>query len=398
MQGYIRRFITEGIKQKLQNIPAVIILGPRQCGKSTLAKAIISEIANAVYLDLERPSDINKLTDPEAFFSLNANKLICLDEIQRVPELFPVLRSMIDENKRNGQFIILGSASPNLIKQSSETLAGRISYFELTPFLFKEISENNHLNRLRKVWLRGGFPRSYLASDERESFEWRLDFIRTFLERDIPQIGFRIPAKTLERFWKMCAHLHGQILNSSKLGESLGLSHHTVRSYVDLFDQTFVLRVLRPYEPNLKKRLVKSPKIYIRDTGLLHALLGIEDHNDLLGHPVYGASWEGFVIENILSLLPDWTASFYRTSSGSEIDLILEKGKRRIAVECKVSTSPSLNRGFWNAMDDLNFEEAWIIAPVKDSYPAERGVMVAPLQKFIDHLESLDRQRRTKHL
>jgi len=332
-----------------------------------LAKPIISEIANAVYLDLERPSDINKLTDPEAFFSLNANKLICLDEIQRVPELFPVLRSMIDENKRNGQFIILGSASPNLIKQSSETLAGRVSYFELTPFLFKEVFEDNHLNKLRKVWLRGGFPRSYLASDEKESFEWRLDFIRTFLERDIPQIGFRIPAKTLERFWKMCAHLHGQILNSSKLGESLGLSHHTVRSYVDLFEQTFVLRVLRPYEPNLKKRLVKSPKIYIRDTGLLHALLGIEDHNDLLGHPVYGASWEGFVIENILSLLPDWTVSFYRTSSGSEIDLILEKGKRRIAVECKVSTSPSLNRGFWNAMDDLNFEEAWIIAPVKDS-------------------------------
>jgi predicted AAA+ superfamily ATPase len=398
MQGYIKRVITEGIKQKLQNIPAVIILGPRQCGKSTLAKAIISEIGNAIYLDLERPSDINKLTDPEAFFGLNANKLICLDEIQRVPELFPVLRSIIDENKRNGQFIILGSASPNLIKQSSETLAGRISYFELTPFLFKEISENNHLNRLRKVWLRGGFPRSYLTSDEKESFEWRLDFIRTFLERDIPQIGFRIPAKTLERFWKMCAHLHGQILNSSKLGESLGLSHHTVRSYVDLFDQTFVLRVLWPYEANLKKRLVKSPKIYIRDTGLLHALLSIEDHNDLLGHPVYGASWEGFVIENILSLLPDWTASFYRTSSGSEVDLILAKGKRRIAVECKVSTSPSLNRGFWNAMDNLKFEEAWIIAPVKDAYPAERGVMIAPLQKFIDHLESLDRQRRTRHL
>ena len=389
MQGYIRRFITGGIKQKLQNIPAIVILGPRQCGKSTLAKAIISEIADAVYLDLERPSDINKLRDAEAFFDLNANKLICLDEIQRVPELFPILRGVIDENKRNGQFIILGSASPNLIKQSSETLAGRISYFELTPFLFKEVSEDNHFSKLRKVWLRGGFPRSYLASDEKGSFEWRVDFIRTFLERDIPQIGFRIPAKTLERFWKMCAHLHGQILNSSKLGESLGLSHHTVRSYVDLFDQTFVLRVLRPYEPNLKKRLVKSPKIYVRDTGLLHALLGIEDHNDLLGHPVYGASWEGFVIENILSLLPNWTASFYRTSSGSEIDLILEKGTRRIAVECKVSTSPGLNRGFWNAMNDLKFQEAWIIAPVKDTYPAEKGVMVAPLQKFIDHLSNL---------
>ena len=388
MQGYVPRHITEGIKQKLGNIPAVLILGPRQCGKSTLAKTIISEMTNALYLDLERPSDINKLTDPEAFFSLNADKLICLDEIQRTPDLFPVLRSIIDENRRNGQFIMLGSASQNLIKQSSETLAGRISYFELTPFLLKEISEDHHLNKLRKLWLRGGFPRSYLASNEKESFEWRLDFIRTFLERDIPQIGFRIPAKTLERFWKMCAHLHGQILNSSKLGESLGLSHHAVRSYVDLFDQTFILRILRPYESNLKKRLIKSPKIYLRDTGLLHALLGIEDHNDLLGHPVYGASWEGFVMENILSLLPDWAASFYRSSSGSEIDLILEKGKKRIAVECKVSTSPSPNRGFWNALKDLRIKEAWIIAPVKDTYPLENGVRVAPLQTFIDFLES----------
>lgn len=390
MQSYIPRLITERIKQKLENIPAVLILGPRQCGKSTLAKAIISKMRDAIYLDLERPSDINKLTDPEAFFSLNANKLICLDEIQRTPDLFPVLRSVIDENKRNGQFIILGSASQNLIKQSSETLAGRISHFELTPFLFKEVSEDHHLNKLRKIWLRGGFPRSYLAPNETESFEWRLDFIRTFLERDIPQIGFRIPAKTLERFWKMCAHLHGQILNSSKLGESLGLSHHTVRSYVDLFDQTFILRILRPYEPNLKKRLIKSPKTYLRDTGLLHALLGIEGHNDLLGHPVYGASWEGFVMENILSLLPDWTASFYRSSSGSEIDLILEKGKKRIAVECKVSTSPTPNRGFWNAMKDLRIREAWIIAPVKETYPLEDGVTVAPLQDFSPALESGD--------
>jgi len=307
MQTYIKRFFTEKIRERLLNIPGVIILGPRQCGKSTLAKAIISKIENAVYLDLERPSDINKLIDPEAFLSLNADKLICLDEIQRVPELFPILRSVIDENRRNGQFIILGSASPDLIRQSSETLAGRVSYFELTPFLFKEISEHSSPNKLRKLWLRGGFPRSYLASDEKESFEWRLNFIRTFLERDIPQLGFRIPAKTLERFWKMCAHLHGQLLNSSKLGESLGVSHHTVRSYSDLLEQTFVLRVLRPYESNLKKRLIKSPKIYIRDTGLLHALLDIESHNELLGHPVYGASWEGFVIENILS--------FYQTGT-----------------------------------------------------------------------------------
>jgi predicted AAA+ superfamily ATPase len=386
MQTYINRIITTKIKQKLDNMPGVVILGPRQCGKSTLAKAIISEIGGAVYLDLERPSDVSKLRDPEAFFTLNSDKLICLDEIQRVPELFPVLRSVMDENKQNGQFIILGSASPDLIKQSSETLAGRISYFELTPFLLREVSEDHHLKTVRRLWLRGGFPRSYLASNEKESFEWRLDFIRTFLERDIPQLGFRTPAKTLERFWRICSHLHGQLLNSSKLGESMGVSHHTVRSYVDMLEQSFVLRVLRPYESNLKKRLIKSPKIYIRDSGILHALLGIENHNDLLGHPVYGASWEGLVIENILSLLPNWKAFFYRTSSGSEIDLILEKGNKRVAIECKASTSPNLNRGFWNAVSELRLKEVWIVAPVKEVYPIEKGVMVAPPHQLIDHL------------
>ena len=252
MQGYVKRTLSEKIQQKLHNIPAVIILGPRQCGKTTLAKAFISGIARAVYLDLERPSDINKLRDPEAFFSLNADKLICLDEIQRVPELFAVLRGVIDANSRNGQFIILGSASPDLVKQSSETLAGRMSYLDLTPFLFMEVSQDDSPSVLRELWLRGGFPRSYLMPDDRESFEWRLDFIRTFLERDIPQLGFRIPARALERLWKMCAHTHGQLLNSSRFGESLGVSHHTVRSYIDLLEQTFVLRVLQPYEANLK--------------------------------------------------------------------------------------------------------------------------------------------------
>jgi len=386
MQTYIERIITTKIKEKLGSIPGVVILSPRQCGKSTLAKAMISEIGGAVYLDLERPSDVSKLRDPEAFFSLNSDRLICLDEIQRAPELFPVLRSVMDENKQNGQFIILGSASPALIQQSSETLAGRISYFELTPFLLKEVSDDHHLKTLRRLWLRGGFPRSYLASNEKESFEWRLDFIRTFLERDIPQLGFRTPAKTLERFWRICSHLHGQLLNSSKLGESMGVSHHTVRSYVDMLEQSFVLRVLQPYESNLKKRLIKSPKIYIRDSGILHALLGIENHNDLLGHPVYGASWEGLVIENILPLLPNWKASFYRTSSGSEIDLILEKGNKRVAIECKGATSPNLSRGFWNAVSEVKFQEVWVIAPIKEAYPIENGVMVAPPHRLVEHL------------
>lgn len=386
MQPYLPRLITTKIEQKLQQMPGVVILGPRQCGKSTLAKAIISTIKGAVYVDLERPSDVNKLQDPEAFFTLNRDHLICLDEIQRVPELFPVLRSVMDENKRNGQFIILGSASPDLIQQSSETLAGRIASFELTPFLIKEVSDERNIQTLRRLWLRGGFPRSYLAANEHQSFEWRLDFIRTFLERDIPQLGFRTPAKTMERFWSMCAHLHGQLLNSSKLGESMGVSHHTIRSYVDMLEQVFVLRVLRPYEPNLKKRIVKAPKIYIRDSGLLHALLGIESHNDLLGHPVYGASWEVFVLEHILPLVPAWKASFYRTSSGAEIDLILEKGTHRIAVECKGSTAPQVQQGFWNAVDDLALHDVWIIAPVKEAYPIEQRVRVAPLHHLIEHL------------
>ena len=387
MQTYIERYWTRRVRRRLQNNPAVAILGPRQCGKSTLALEMLKGLADAVYLDLERPSDANKLRDPEAFFALNAGRLICLDEIQRVPELFPVLRSVIDAADRNHQFLILGSASPHLLRQSSESLAGRIALIELSPFLLPEIlpKKGNNL-LLRRHWLRGGFPRSYLAESDAESHLWRHDFIRTFLERDLNQMGIRIEARRLERFWRMCAHLHGQLLNGSKLGESLGISHHTVRSYVDLLDHAYILRVLMPLEANLKKRLVKSPKVYIRDSGLLHALLGIETQNDLLGHPVYGPSWEGYVIENILSMLPEWKASFYRTATGVELDLILEKAGRRIAVECKAATAPQVGKGFWTAIGDLNVSEAWIISPIKDAYPFEQGVTVAPPEVFIERL------------
>ncbi len=359
-------------------MPAVALLGPRQVGKSTLAKQIIKPFKNAIYLDLEKPSDLNKLRDPEAYFSLHADKFICLDEIQRTPELFPVLRSVIDERQRNGQFLILGSASPDLIKQSSESLAGRISYIELTPLNQQEIK----INLQRTLWLRGGFPRSFLASNDNNSCKWRQDFIRTFLERDLPQLGFSLSAKTMERFWKICAHTHGQLLNQSKLGSSLGVSHHTIRNYIDLMEQTFVMRALPSYQTNLKKRIVKSPKIYVRDSGLLHTLLGLETQDDLFSHPSYGSSWEGFVIENILSIFPDWHASFYRTSSGSEIDLILERGTKRIAIECKASSSPEVGRGFWSALKDLEIDEAWIIAPVSESYPYGKGVTVAPIHEF----------------
>jgi hypothetical protein len=389
MQNYIDRILTESVKQRLKSMPAAAILGPRQCGKSTLAKKIIEGFNDAMYIDLERPSDSSKLRDPEAFFRLNKGKIICLDEIQRAPELFPVLRSIIDAEDRNGQLIILGSASPELIKQSSETLAGRIAYLELTPFLLGEVAASQSTAALRELWLRGGYPRSYLAGDNQASFSWRFDFIRTFLERDIPQLGFQIPAKKLERFWQMCAHVHGQLLNSSKLGESLGVSNHTIRSYIDILDHTFVLRVLQPYAANLKKRLVKSPKIYIRDSGLLHALLAIESHNDLLGHPVYGASWEGFVLENIISSLPQWKAGFYRTASGSELDLVLEKGQRRVAVECKASTSPEVTKQFWNALRDLDIKDAWIVAPVEKQYTIAEHTTVAPIRTVVDALKRM---------
>ena len=384
---YIDRKLGQIITNKLNNAPAVALIGPRQCGKSTLAKTVLSPIKNSLYLYLERPSDLNKLNDPEAFFTLNANRLICLDEIQRKPEIFSILRSVIDENKRNGQFLLLGSASPNLLKQSSESLAGRIAYIELTPFLYQELDHDDNMKVLRKLWLTGGFPRSYLAVDQRESFEWRSNFIKTFLERDIPQLGFKIPSKQIERFWMMCAHVHGQIVNRSKLGESLGVSHHTIQSYLDILENTYMVRVLRPLEGNMKKRLIKSPKLYLRDTGLLHTLLQIVDQNDLLGHPVYGSSWEGFALENILSSSTIWEPYFYRNSNRSEIDLVLEKANKRIAIEFKVSTSPGVSKGFYNALKDIEAAEAWIIAPIKEMYPLKKDIWAAPLWKIINHLQ-----------
>ena len=385
MQGkYIPRQLEYELQECLQDFPVVALLGPRQCGKSTLVKALIRDRGDAVYLDLERPSDLHKLREPELFFAGTGGKLCCLDEIQRVPELFAPLRSIVDGESRNTQFLILGSASRDLIRQSSESLAGRIAYLELSPFLLSEISGNYPFRTLNDIWLRGGFPESLLARTDTASRRWRENFIRTFLERDIPQLGVHIPARMIQRVWQMCAHNQGQLLNSSQLGSSLGVSHTTLRSYIDLLEQTFMIRVLQPFSVNIKKRLVKSPKIYLRDTGILHALLAIDRYDDLLGHPVFGASWETVVLENIIATLPDWQPFFYRTAAGAEIDLLLVRGTRRIAIECKASTTPSVTRGFWNALDDLNVESATIIAPVKESYPFKKNIMVSSLHDFIE--------------
>ena len=276
--------------------------------------------------------------------------------------------------------MILGSASRDLIRQSSESLAGRIAYLELTPFLLSEVETDG---KVIPYWLRGGFPESALARSNRDSVRWRRNFIRTFLERDIPQLGIRIPSKTLERLWRMCAHYHGRQLNQSSLGAALGISHTTIRSHLALLAETFMVRLLPPLLPNLKKRLVKSPRIYLRDSGVLHTLLDIENEDDLLGHPVRGSSWEGMVIENILGELRDWRGYFYRSVAGAEIDLVLEKARTRIAVECKLSTVPEVGKGFWNALKDIEIKEAFIIAPVKESYPIGKGVKVTSLSEFI---------------
>jgi len=386
MQVLIERHLADTIKRRLQNNPAVAILGPRQCGKTTLAGQIVKSFKQSVYLDLENPGDLAKLDDPLAFFSLHNNDLICLDEIQRAPELFATLRSIIDTRGRNGQFLILGSAGRDLIRQSSESLAGRIAYLDLTPFLLFEV-EAAHKGDIRELWLRGGFPRSYLATNADISFEWRQDFIRTFLERDIGMLGFRMSPARLGRFWKMCAHIHGSLLNASKLADSLGVSSHTIRLYVDLLEHTFMVRLLLPDATNLKKRLVKSPKLYIRDSGILHALLDIRTHDDLLSHPVLGASFEGFAMENILAFAKNYEPSFYRTSAGAEIDLILRRGRRTLAFELKSSSVPRVSKGFWNALEDISPDEAFVVAPVKESYPMKDKVMVSPLQEITAKLQ-----------
>ncbi len=381
--NYLHRNIEHELKECLFDFPAVAVLGPRQCGKSTLAKKIISTWSDALYLDLERPADLAKLEEAELFFSRHTDKLICLDEVQRCPEIFAPLRAIIDSRQRTGQFLLLGSASRDLIKQSSETLAGRIAYLELTPFLYSEITQHTKKNfSLDDLWLRGGFPDSILARTEKASKRWRENFIRTFLEQDIPQLGFRIPAPALRRVWQMCAHNQGQLLNSSQLGSALGISHTTFRSYIDLLTETYMIRVLPPYAANLKKRLVKSPKVYLRDSGLLHSLLAIDSFDDLMGHPVFGASWETVSMENIIATFPDWEPFFYRTAAGTEIDLVLIRGNRKIAFEFKASSSPHITKGFWTGLKDLKIDKAWVIAPVEQEYPISAEVMVSPLKEI----------------
>ncbi len=374
MHGYVPRATESRVEKALNRAPAVAILGPRQCGKSTLARKII-ENRPSIYLDLQDRVDRNKLTEPELFFEKYRDRLICLDEIQLLPEFFGILRSEIDHYRRPGRFLILGSASRNLIRQSTESLAGRISYIDLTPFLLKEVESRMSWHDL---WLRGGFPESALAPTDEDSFDWRLDFIRTFLERDIPSFGLYVPATVMERLWRLLAHYHGQMVNYQKIAEGADLSVPTLKKYLALLEQTCMLRLLKPCETNLKKRLIKSPKIYLRDSGILHALLDIEGYDFLLSHPVAGHSWEGFAMENIIAEHERYRPSFIRTSNGAEIDLILERGGMRHVFEFKLSKAPRPSRGFYELIKTLKPESAAIIAPVDETYEIHPGIRVCP--------------------
>lgn len=393
----ITRFITSTVLQALQRQAAVALIGSRQVGKTTLAYEL-ARSRPSIYLDLESPADRIKLSDPELFLGQQLDQLVILDEIHRMPELFTSLRGLIDQGrrqgKRTGRFLILGSASLDLLRQSSESLAGRIEYVEMGTLNLLEVEViATPEQALSTLWLRGGFPDSFLAANDRDSFVLRQNFIRTYLERDVPQFGFRIAAQTIERLWTMLAHQQGALLNVSQLAAGLGVSSPSASHYIDLLVDLLLVRRLPPYFVNVGKRLVKSPRIYIRDSGLVHALLRIGDIQTLLGHPVVGASWEGFVIENLLAVAPAHTpASFYRTTAGAEIDLILELGGQHglWAIEIKRSLAPSPSKGFYHAQDDLKPTKTFIVYAGQERYPLSESVEVISLRELMQELMALN--------
>lgn len=353
--------------------PITALLGPRQCGKTTLAR-MFAEGKKVTFYDLESFPDQQRLQNPELVLS-PLEGLVILDEIQIIPKLFPVLRVLVDRPDNKARFIILGSASPAIIKTASETLAGRVEFIDLSGFDLSETGTENW----KPLWLRGGFPRAYLAKSEEDSLTWREGFIRTFLERDIPQLGINIPAVAMRRFWTMLAHFHGSTWNASELGRSMGLSDKTVRSYLDILTGTFMVRQLQPWFENIGKRQVKSPKIYLRDTGLLHSLLNIPDWHNLLGHPKIGASWEGFVIEQVLQTLRPPQAYFWATHSGAEIDLVFLYQGHKYGVEVKFNEAPRITKSMRTALTDLALHHLWIIYPGQESYPAADKISVCSL-------------------
>lgn len=381
-----RRPHVEVVRRLFEDFPVVAIVGPRQVGKTTLAQQLAANRPSrrtTVRFDLESPRDLARLDDP--MLTLEPLRgLVILDEIQRLPEVFPILRVLADRPRKPARFLVLGSASPDLLQQTSETLAGRIAYHELQGFRLNEVGSRD----LSKLWLRGGFPRSYLAASNARSMQWREELIRTFLERDLPQLGIRIAAPTLRRFWTMMAHYHGQIWNASDLARALGADYKTAQRYLDVLTSTFVVRALRPYHANIKSRQVKSPKVYVVDSGMLHALLGLASRRDLEGHPKVGASWEGFLIEQVCAVLhvrPEH-AYFWATHSGAELDLVIERGGKLHGFEFKRTVAPTVTRSMQTALDTLDLASLTLVHAGADSFRLRRGVQAVGAARLVEDL------------
>lgn len=390
----INRKLFSEVLSALAEAPAVCLVGPRQAGKTTLALQVEGEIGGQ-YIDLESEVDRAKLADPEGYLSRHLDKLVILDEVHRAPKLFSVLRGLIDRARREGRgtgrYLLLGSAALDLLRQAGETLAGRIRFLELTPFHLREPTGRP----ADVLWLRGGFPPSLLSADDAQSLRWRRDFIRTYLERDIPQFGPRVAAETLRRFWTMLAHRQGAPLNVAELARNVGIDAKTAGRYVDLLVDLLLARRLPPWHANVGKRLIKAPRLFLRDSGVAHALLGIEDLEGLLAHPVVGASWEGFVIENLLAAAPEGTAAYYyRSSGGAEIDLLIERpGGALWAVEVKLGRAPSVSRGFHSACADLRPARRFVVYPGAELFPLGGGIEALPAETLMDRLTEREIQR-----
>jgi len=365
----------EHLKAAARRSPITALLGPRQCGKTTLAQ-LFAEGQPAIFFDLESTTDQRRLQNPQLALG-ELSGLVILDEVQAVPELFPVLRHLVDRPGQTATFLILGSASPHLIQHASETLAGRMEFVELSGFDLAETGAE----AMNALWLRGGFPRSFLAASDQDSFAWREGFVRTYLERDIPQLGFRIPAPALRRFWTMLAHYHGQTWNASELGRSMGLSDKTVRAYLDILTGTYMVRQLQPWFENLGKRQVKAPKVYFRDSGLLHHLMDLPTRHHLLGHPKVGASWEGFAIEQVLRAFEPSQPYFWSTHRGAELDLVFLHKGRRLGFEIKFTEAPKLTSSMRIAKEELRLDQLWVVHPGAHGFPMEEGITALPLAK-----------------
>jgi len=382
---YIHREIEESVLKALDNNPIVALIGPRQCGKSTLVKHLMENNPDCIYLDLERPSDLQKLDEAEWFLTTQQTKLICIDEIQRKQAIFPLLRSLTDEWKKNGAFLILGSASRDLLLQSSETLAGRISYKRLTPFLWKELVGKS---TIEKYIARGGFPRSILANNDETSFEWLENFISTFLERDLLLWRGFYPS-SMRRLWQMLAHVNGQTADYTTIAKSLGISVPSVKNYIDLLESTFMVDVIPAYISNLGKRLVKAPKVYISDSGITSSLLGLRNFEEMSGHPSIGGVWEQIVLSNLKGLFPDATFCFYRTSNGAEIDFVMKIRNIVFAIECKSGYSPSLSKGNYNAIEDIAPKKVFVVSPIEKGWMMKEGIELVSLNELEEKIKEV---------